>query len=148
MLLEWCTLEPSGSSRLAALRFNAPVRVKTIKIFPTGTQPFTQCPDILAYVQVIAPSNSGHLCCWNRKTEPPEFYLNVYFNILPMIPADPALRPKPTNELVQTVLPYSGDRTEFDVDMSIEVVSTAGRLIHLLIILTVRDPIRDFPRRF
>jgi hypothetical protein len=38
-----------------------------------------------------------------------------------MAPADPALRPKPTNELVHSVLPYSGDRTEFAVDMSTEV---------------------------
>ena len=38
-----------------------------------------------------------------------------------MTPTDPALRPKPTNELVQSVLPYSGDAAEFVVDMSIEV---------------------------
>ena len=48
ILLEWCTLEPSGSSQLAAIRFNTPVRVKTIKIFPTGTQPFALCPDVVA----------------------------------------------------------------------------------------------------
>ena len=57
----------------------------------------------------------------NRRTEPAAFYLNVYFNILPMMPTDLALRPKPTNELVHSVLPYSGDRTEFIVDMTIEV---------------------------
>ena len=38
-----------------------------------------------------------------------------------MTPTDPALRPKPTNELVHSVLPYSGDRAEFVVDMPIEV---------------------------
>jgi len=38
-----------------------------------------------------------------------------------MMPVDPALRPKPTNELVHSVLPYAGDRAEFLVDMSIEV---------------------------
>lgn len=38
-----------------------------------------------------------------------------------MTPADLALRPKPTNELVYSVIPYSGDRAEFVVDMSIEV---------------------------
>lgn len=38
-----------------------------------------------------------------------------------MMPTDPALRPKPTNELVRSVLPYSGDSAEFAVDMSIEV---------------------------
>lgn len=38
-----------------------------------------------------------------------------------MMPADPALRPKPTNELVHSVLPYSGDSAEFAVDMPIEV---------------------------
>ena len=53
MLLEWCTLEPSGSSNLAAVRFNSPVRVKTIRIFPTGTQPFAQCPDVVACVSTI-----------------------------------------------------------------------------------------------
>jgi hypothetical protein len=51
-----------------------------------------------------------------------------------MTPADPALRPKPTNELVHTVLPYSGDRAEFVVDMSNEVGLTTSHGIHLLII--------------
>jgi hypothetical protein len=46
----------------------------------------------------------------------------------------PLLRPKPTNELVHSVLPYSGDRTEFPVDMSIEV-GLNGHVIHQLIIL-------------
>lgn len=43
-----------------------------------------------------------------------------------MTPTDPTLRPKPTNELVHTVLPYSGDRAEFAVDMSAEVRLTMG----------------------
>lgn len=51
-----------------------------------------------------------------------------------MTPADPALRPKPTNELVHTVIPYSGDRAEFAVDMSIEVGLTTGLIIHPLIV--------------
>ena len=133
MLLEWCTLVPSGSSRLAALRFNTPARVKTIKIFPTGTQPFAQCPDIVACVSTIFSWNTGNRYHRNRRTEPAAFYLNVYFNILPTTPADPALRPKPTNELVQTGLPYSGDRAEFAVDMSNEVGLTLSRVIRTLI---------------
>jgi hypothetical protein len=51
-----------------------------------------------------------------------------------MTPADPALRPKPTNELVRTVIPYSGDRAEFAVDMPIEVRLTMGLVMHPLII--------------
>ena len=122
MLLEWCTLEPFGSSHLAAIRFNAPVRVKTIRIFPTGTQPFAQCPDVVACVpSTVTSANDVHLRRQNRRTEPAAFYLDVYFNILPMMPADPALRPKPTNELVRSVLPYAGDCAEFAVDMTIEV---------------------------
>ena len=51
-----------------------------------------------------------------------------------MTPADPALRPKPTNELVHTVIPYAGDRSEFAVDMSIEVGLAMGHIVCLLTI--------------
>lgn len=51
-----------------------------------------------------------------------------------MTPADPVLRPKPTNELVHTVLPYSGDGAEFAVDMSTEVRWIADIVMRPLII--------------
>lgn len=49
MLLHWCTLEPTGPSNLAAIRFSAPIRVQRIRIFPTGAKPFSQSPEITAY---------------------------------------------------------------------------------------------------
>ena len=51
MLLQWCTLEPSEKGGLAAIRFSSPVRVRSIRIFPTGARPFSQCPDITRYVR-------------------------------------------------------------------------------------------------
>ena len=51
MLLQWCVLEPSVPSSLAALRFATPVRIQSISIFPTNDQPFKQSPDISALSQ-------------------------------------------------------------------------------------------------
>jgi hypothetical protein len=50
MLLHWCTLKPSGPSNLAAVRFTSPVRLHSIRIFPTNARPFAQCPEVIAYV--------------------------------------------------------------------------------------------------
>lgn len=53
MLLQWCTLEPAGSSNLAAIRFASPVRIQNISIFPTDYQPFPQDPEIVRYVRCV-----------------------------------------------------------------------------------------------
>ena len=50
MLLHWCTLEPAGPSHIAAIRFSAPIRVKCIRIFPTGARPFSQSAETIACV--------------------------------------------------------------------------------------------------
>jgi hypothetical protein len=48
MLLHWSTLEPAAPSNIAALRFSAPVRVRSLCIFPKGAAPFAQQPEILS----------------------------------------------------------------------------------------------------
>lgn len=51
MLLQWVILEPSGPlENLAAVRFSSPVRVRSLRIFPTGARPFKQNEDIIACV--------------------------------------------------------------------------------------------------
>ena len=51
VLLRWCSLSPQGPSGLAAILFPSPVKVSSIALFPTGAHPFSQCPDVVAYVQ-------------------------------------------------------------------------------------------------
>jgi hypothetical protein len=124
MLLEWCTLEPSGSSNIAAIRFSSPVRVKSIRIFPTDFQPFAQCPDILACAYRLLCSSrypAYYSYCTSRRTEPEAFYLHLYFNAHPITQWDAKHKQKPTNELVPTVVPYAGDLMEFAVDMPPDV---------------------------
>jgi len=47
-LLHWCMLAPEGPSSLAAIRFAAPIRVSSIRLFPNGAQPFAHSPEIVA----------------------------------------------------------------------------------------------------
>ena len=47
-LLHWSTLEPHLPSNLAAVRFAAPIRVSSLRIFPSGARPFAQVSDIIA----------------------------------------------------------------------------------------------------
>jgi hypothetical protein len=49
-LLHWCILTPEGPSNLAAVRFAAPIRVSSIRVFPNGAQPFAHSPEIVASV--------------------------------------------------------------------------------------------------
>lgn len=50
VLLQWCTLEASAQGGLSAIRFSAPVRVQTLRVFPADARPFSQCPDIVRSV--------------------------------------------------------------------------------------------------
>lgn len=103
MLLQWCTLSPAGPSKLSAIRFSSPSRVHSIKIFPTGVQPFGQCPDIIA------------------RTEPEAFFLDVYFNAHPVgSPVDAKQKLKAPNALMPTVIPYAGGIVEYAVNMGSE----------------------------
>jgi hypothetical protein len=52
-LLHWCTLTPEGPSSLAAIRFAAPIRVSSIRVFPNGAQPFAHSPEVVAYVTYV-----------------------------------------------------------------------------------------------
>ncbi|KAI0775889.1 hypothetical protein BD413DRAFT_470056 [Trametes elegans] len=102
VLLQWCTLEPSEKGGLAAIRFSSPVRVQSIRIFPTDAKPFAQCPDITS------------------RTEPQEFFLDIFFNAQPITSPNAKERPKHSNALVPTSLAYAGGQKDFVVDMGSE----------------------------
>lgn len=120
MLLQWCTLEPSGTANLAAIRFSSPVRVQNIRIFPTDTQPFVQHPDIVRFVSPSRlPIHRIHRA--SSRTEPEAFYLELYFNAYRVATPNSKEKPKPTNVLVPTVLAYTGGQMDFSVPMAAEV---------------------------
>ncbi|KAI6127400.1 hypothetical protein EDD16DRAFT_1552754 [Pisolithus croceorrhizus] len=98
MLLQWCNLTPYGTSKLTAIRFGSPCRVRSVRIFPTGARPFAAAPDIIA------------------RTEPEAFFMDVYFNAYPLqlssqMDGKPKL--KVPNALMPTVIPYAGGQAEF-----------------------------------
>ncbi|KAJ3516816.1 hypothetical protein NLJ89_g881 [Agrocybe chaxingu] len=108
-LLQWCELRPEGpSGDIAAVLFPQPVRVSSIRIFPTGAQPFSQSPTTVA------------------ETEPEAFYLNVYFNAQ-AVPTPGGSQETQSqdkrqtkNALVPTRIAYAGGQTDFAVDMGSE----------------------------
>ncbi|KAI0722592.1 hypothetical protein C8Q76DRAFT_615436 [Earliella scabrosa] len=102
VLLQWCTLEPSEQGGLAAIRFSAPVRIQSIRIFPTDVKPFSQCPDVVS------------------RTEPEAFFLDVYFNAHPITNPQAKEKPKPSNALVPTSIAYSGGQRDYTVNMGEE----------------------------
>ncbi|KAF8267433.1 hypothetical protein EI94DRAFT_1801673 [Lactarius quietus] len=104
MLLHWSTLEPTGPSNLAALRFSSLVRVRSLRIFPKDALPFAEQPEIVSL------------------TEPETFVLDIYFNAHP-INSDSKQKQKATNALVPTSLAYTGGFAEFPVDMGGEFAS-------------------------
>ncbi|KAI0355348.1 hypothetical protein OH77DRAFT_1504193 [Trametes cingulata] len=99
VLLQWCTLEPSEKGGLAAIRFSCPVRVHSIRIFPSDVRPFSQCQDVIS------------------RTEPSAFFLDVYFNAQPIVSPEAKERPKHSNALVPTSIAYAGGQQDFAVDM-------------------------------
>ncbi|KAJ6458661.1 hypothetical protein C8R47DRAFT_1162997 [Mycena vitilis] len=101
VLLHWCTLVPDGESSLAAIRFTAPIRVSFIRVFPTGTRPFSHSPDLVA--------------C----TEPNAFFLDVFFNAHPTS-AESKDKQRAANALVPTSIAYAGGQVDFSVDMGTE----------------------------
>ncbi|THV08220.1 hypothetical protein K435DRAFT_3799 [Dendrothele bispora CBS 962.96] len=104
-LLHWCTLEPQRPSGLAAIRFTAPVRVSKIRVFPNGAQPFAQCPDVVA------------------RTHPDSFFLDVFFNAMPINPAESKEKQRAPNALVPTTIAYAGGQVDFTVDLGTEYAS-------------------------
>ncbi|KAL6309840.1 hypothetical protein BKA93DRAFT_287049 [Sparassis latifolia] len=99
MLLQWCTLEPTGPDSLAAIRFSKAVRIQSIRIFPTDAQPFAQNPEI------------------RSRTAPETFFLNIYFNAMHTHEKE---RLKATNALVPTMIAYTGGQVDFSVNMGSE----------------------------
>ena len=58
----------------------------------------------------------------SSRTEPEAFFLEVFFNALPIHnPADGKQKPKASNALVPSLLAYTGDEMEFAVEMGAEV---------------------------
>ena len=53
VLLQWVVLEPQGPGSIAAVRFSSPVRVRSLRIFPTGARPFKLQEDIVAFVFML-----------------------------------------------------------------------------------------------
>ncbi|KAF7294319.1 hypothetical protein HMN09_01160900 [Mycena chlorophos] len=94
-LLHWATLEPSPDTGIAALRFTAPLRISSLRVFPTGATPF---------LDVVA--------C----TEPEAFFLDIFFNALPTS-QEAKDKQRPTNALVPTSIGYAGGEVDFEVDM-------------------------------
>lgn len=101
MLLHWAILEPSKDGGLAAIRFTSPVRIKTVRIFPTGYHPFSNDLSIIA------------------RTEPSSFVFNVLLNAQPMTPGAKANHKVP-NTLISTELAYTGGCVEFAADIGTE----------------------------
>ncbi|KAF8076742.1 hypothetical protein FPV67DRAFT_1472518 [Lyophyllum atratum] len=101
-LLHWCTVKPEGHSSLAAVRFTAPVRISSIRIFPAGAQPFANAPEVVA------------------QTQPEAFFLEVFLNAHPIPQADAKEKPRVANALIPTVIAYAGGQVEFMVDMGSE----------------------------
>ncbi|KZT71498.1 hypothetical protein DAEQUDRAFT_665661 [Daedalea quercina L-15889] len=108
MLLQWCSLEPSGEGNLAAIRFSSPVRVQSIRIFPKDARPFAQHQEVFS------------------ETDPQAFLLHLYFSAYRVASAESKEKPKPTNVLVPTTLAYAGGEMDFLVPMGDEY---ATRLI-------------------
>ncbi|KAF8969383.1 hypothetical protein BDZ97DRAFT_1653935 [Flammula alnicola] len=109
-LLGWEVLSPQNS--IAAVLYPSPVRVSSIRVFPTGAQPFSQSPETLAV------------------TEPAAFFLDVFFNAHPIqvtsVSQDSQEKRVVKNALAPTRIAYAGGSTEFTVDMGPEY---ATRLI-------------------
>jgi len=120
-LLHWCTLQPKSSSGLAAIRFTAPVRVSKIRVFPNGARPFVQCPDIVAYAAYFHSLTS--LSSLYSRTHPDSFFLDVFFNAMPINPAESKDKQRAPNALVPTTIAYAGGQVDFTVDLGTEVGS-------------------------
>ena len=120
VLLQWCTLEPSERGGLAAIRFSAPVRIQTIRIFPADERPFSQCPEIVRYAPRVC-MQSRELTVPTSRTAPPVFTLDVYFNAQPITGPNVKEKPKPSNALVPTSIAYAGGQREYAVNMGPEV---------------------------
>lgn len=56
-----------------------------------------------------------------RETEPDAFFLDVFFNALPIHPGGQDSHDKRKNVLLPTRIAYAGGPTEFSVDMGPEV---------------------------
>ena len=64
-----------------------------------------------------------------RETEPDAFFLDVFFNALPVQPVNTGSqdsRDKPKNALVPTRIAYAGGQTEFGVDLGPEVCPSSN----------------------
>ena len=57
----------------------------------------------------------------SSRTEPEAFFLELYFNAQTVAQPNAKEKPKPSNALIPTVVPYAGGRMDFTVNMSPQV---------------------------
>ncbi|PPR02660.1 hypothetical protein CVT24_002143 [Panaeolus cyanescens] len=97
-LLKWCQLSPEPEQNgLSAILFPSPVRIYSIRIFPTGSQPFAQAPDIIA------------------ETKPDAFFLEIFFNII-LPSSSPDVTRVSKNALAPTSIAYTGGQAEYSMN--------------------------------
>ncbi|KAF9498802.1 hypothetical protein BDN71DRAFT_1503524 [Pleurotus eryngii] len=96
-LLHWSNLQPKGLDNLAVIRFNQPIVVQSLRIYPKSATPFQKCPEVLA------------------ETEPDAFFVDVYLNAVP----DPQSGEKwSPNILGLTRIAYTGGMLDFPIAWS------------------------------
>lgn len=66
VLLGWHVLRPHNS--LAAIRYPSPVCLSSIRVFPTGAQPFSQAPETVAYglIYILVTNQCAHPTKFDR----------------------------------------------------------------------------------
>ena len=99
-----CVLCQQGFSGLAAILSPSPVKVSSIALFLTGVHPFSQCPDVVAYVQ--PPSSIRYGSLPPRTTEPQAFFLHIYLKTSFIHPW--SQEPQLKNALIPTRIAYAG----------------------------------------
>ncbi|KAF7432708.1 hypothetical protein PC9H_004650 [Pleurotus ostreatus] len=96
-LLHWSNLQPKGPDNLAVIRFNQPIVVQSLRIYPKHATPFQKCPGVFA------------------ETEPDAFFVDVYLNAVP----DPQSGEKwSPNILGLTRIAYTGGMLDFPIAWS------------------------------
>ncbi|TFK25945.1 hypothetical protein FA15DRAFT_319512 [Coprinopsis marcescibilis] len=104
-LLHCASLSPQGPSNLAAIRFSAPIRISFLRVYPKGSTPFQQAPDVVA------------------ETEPDAFFVDIFFNAQPLQSnpnPEPKEKQRAPNALVPTSIAYAGGQMDFAIDMGNE----------------------------
>lgn len=92
--------------------YSLPVHAHSL-MFPILSR---NCSFLILFINLTCTS-------FNRSTEPTAFFLQVFFNAQPIHPQLNKDKQRPVNELIPSVIAYSGGLVEFSVDMGTEVRS-------------------------